>query len=448
MTIWQRLSAATSLVFKGSGESLGNTQDPSSRLVDLFGGKATASGVAVNDSSAMRVSAVYACVRVIAEDISKLTPQIWQTQPDGSRKIFTASPLYDILESPHRLLTIVNLLMAMSAALGFRGNAILVILRDKNGRPNGLWPVHPGSVTIYEATDGTLFYVISRRSILDMAVLKDVPLMVPDYDIMHVRGLTFDGVIGLSPLAQLREDIGVALAGQQMSGALMRNGAQVGGVLKHPGKLSDQGVIDRLRASWSQRNAGPDKAGSTVILEEGMGFEKLGMTSVDAQFLEQRKLTIEEIARGFRVPLHMIGVLDKMTNNNVESLTRSYYDQTLMPLLKSIEAEFRRAFRLPRNVYVDFDVKQLLRADFITRQNGNRTQFQSGALMPNEWRIDEGRDPTPAGAVFARPLNTAYVDKDGTVVSVTPPGGNPVDPSADDPSANSDGGSGKQPATS
>ena len=430
MSFWKRLAAAAGYVLKGS---LGDTGNPSGGLARLLGGMETAAGIAVSDASAMRVSAVYACVRVIAEDIAKLRPRIWREQEDGSRVELVDHPLHAILDAPHRLLTPVNLLMAMGAALGFRGNAIAVILRDNRGRPVGLWPVHPGSVTIYEAMDGGLFYAISRRTTLESAILRDVPVMVPDYDVMHVRGLTFDGIIGLSPLAQLREDIGIALAGQRMSGAMMRNGAQIGGVLKHPSRLTDQGVIDRLRASWNQRNAGPDKAGGTVILEEGMTYEKLGMTSVDAQFLEQRKLTIEEIARGHRVPLHMIGVLDRMTNNNVEALTRAYYDQTLMPLLEAFEAEFKRAFRLPKGVYVEFDVRRLLRADFKTRQEGMRTQFQSGALMPNEWRIEEGRNPTGAGQVFARPLNTAYVDADGNVVSVTAPGGS-------DPAIQADGG--------
>lgn len=403
--------------------SLGNTQHPSTQFINLMGGAPTSSGEAVNGDSAMRIAAVYACVRVIAEDIAKLDLQVWAAKPGGGRREFTEHPLHAILRRPHRLMTRFRLMIALGAALGFRGNSIAVILRDSAGRANGLWPIHPGAVSIHESSTGRLYYHVARGNQLDTAVLAGKPEMIPDYDIVHLRGVTFDGVVGLSPLAQLREDMGVALAGQRLSGALMKNGAQVGGVLKHPGKLKDQDVVDRLKSSWHTRNAGPGAAGGTVILEEGMTFEKLGMTSVDAQFIEQRKLTIEEIARGFRVPLHMIGVLDRMTNNNVEALTRAYYDQTLMPLLESIEAELGLAFDLPDGAYVEFDVRRLLRADFKTRQEGNRAQFQAGALKPNEWRIDEGRDPEPAGEVYARPLNTAYVDRDGTVVAITPAGG-------------------------
>ncbi len=411
-------------------KDLGSSQNPSDRFVSLMGGAPAASGVQVSDAAAMRVSAVYSCVRVIAEDGAKLKPQVWREKPDGSREPATDHPLHAILRRPNRHMTPVSLLLALFSAWGFRGNAIAVILRDRFGNANGLWPVHPGSVTVFEAMDGRLFYAISRRTTLENAMLRNVPLMAPDYDVFHVRGMTFDGIVGLSPLAQLRESIGIAIAGEELSAKLMANGAQPSGVLKHP-KVLTKDVADRLSASWNGRHGGPGNAGKTVVLEEGMEFDQLGMTSVDAQFLEQRKLTIEEIARGFRVPLHMIGMLDRMTNNNVEALTRAYYDQTLMPMLEAFEAEFERAFNLPDGVYVEFDVRRLLRADFKTRQEGNRTMFQSGALMPNEWRIDEGYNPSPAGNVFARPLNTAYVDQQGAVVSITPPGGkSPTEPGA------------------
>jgi HK97 family phage portal protein len=412
--------------------SLGSTENPSSDLVAIMGGAQTFSGVVVSDSTALRVSAVYACVRVIAEDLAKLPLRLWRHRPDGTRVEARDHPLHAVLRRPNRLMSSVSFLQAMGSAYGFRGNSIAVKLYDERGRLSGLWPVHPGSVTIYEAMDGSLFYAVSRRTTLENAILARTPLMIPDTEVIHVRGLTMDGIVGLSPLAQLREAIGIAIAGETLSASLLANGAQPMGVLRHPSKLTPD-AADRLRSGWTKRYAGPGRAGSTVVLEEGMQFQQLGMTSVDAQFLEQRKLGIEEIARGFRVPLHMIGVLDRMTNNNVEALTRSYYDQTLMPICEAFEAEIARSFDLPEDVQVEFDVHRLLRADFKTRQEGNRVQFQSGALSPNEWRIDEGRNPVPAGNVYARPLNTAYVNPDGVLVGNTPAGGSdPVVGGTDD----------------
>lgn len=427
---------------RGKG-SLGDTANPSSDLVALFGGPKTAAGVQVSDASAMRVAVVYACVRVIAEDLAKLRPKLWRKLPDGGREEATDHPLHAILRRPNRHMNVVQLLLALGSAWGFRGNAIAVILRDDRGRPTGLWPVHPGSVTLYEAEDGTLFYAISRRTTLENAILRDVPIMVPDRDILHVRGLTFDGIVGLSPLAQLREAIGISLASEQLSGALMGNGASPGGVLKHPGQLGEE-AARRLRQSWGDRYVGAGNAGKTAILEEGMEYAPIGMTSVDLQFVEQRKLTIEEIASGFRVPLHMIGRMEKSAgNNSQEAGRRAYYDQTLMPMIEAFEAEFDTAFDLPDGLYVEFDVKRLLRADFKTRQEGHRTMYQSGALTPNEWRKEEGYNPTPAGEVFARALNTAYVDQDGAVVYVTPAGGNDpaAEPDTDQPGEDDEEGS-------
>ena len=421
---WQRI--------KGS---LGDTQNPGPELVGLFGGPQTAAGVQVSDASAMRVSGVYSCVRVISEDLAKLPARLWRRTSDGGRVPATDHPLHTILRRPNRHMSRVSLMLALGSAWGFRGNSIAVILRDRRGQPTGLWPVHPGSVTIYEAEDGRLFYAISRRTTLEAAILRDVPIMVPDRDIMHVRGLTFDGIVGLSPLAQLREAIGISLAGEQLSGALMANGAQPTGVLKHPGQLSAE-AAKRLRESWSERYAGPKNAGATAILEEGMAYQQIGMTSVDLQFIEQRKLTVEEIASGFRVPLFMIGRLDKAAgNNSQESATRQYYAQTLMPIIEAFEAQFALSFDLPDDLFVEFDVKRLIRSDFKARQEGHRTMFQSGALKPNEWRIEEGYNPAPAGDVFARPLNTAYVNDAGDIVYVTPAGGNDpaAEPNGDDP---------------
>lgn len=422
-----------------SERSLGSTSSPSPQMINLFGGAGTNAGVAVSHDTAMRVSAVYACVRVIAEDIAKLPVALWRRTQDGGQVAVPDHPLHRILQRPNPHMTIKSMMMAMASALGFRGNGIAVILRDARGREIGLWPVHPGSVTLYESSEGMIFYAITRRTTLDFAVLKDLPIMIPAYDVLHVKGLTFDGIVGLSPLAQLREAIGISIAGEQMSASLMANGAQPSGALKHPGELSDD-VAARLRQQWSSRYGGSGNAGKTLVLEDGMSFEQIGMTSVDAQFLDQRKLTIEEIARGFRVPLHMIGMLDRMTNNNVEALNRGYYDQALMPLLEVFESEMSRAFNLPDDLFVEFDVKRLLRADFKARQEGNRTMWQSGAMSSNEWRIEEGMNPTKGGDVFARPLNTAYVDPDGKVVSVTPPGGAKTDGSGDPPGAAPAGG--------
>ncbi|WP_193171264.1 phage portal protein [Nisaea nitritireducens] len=420
--------------------SLGTLQNPTEPFLELVGGRRTPSGERVTDSTAMCVSAVYACVRVIAEDVGKLPLNLWRRRKDGGRDPATDHPLYGILKRPNQHMTMQSFNMAQAAALGFRGNAISVILRDQYGRPTGLWPVHPGSVTLYEATDGSLFYSIARSGTLETAMLGSKPMMVPAYDVMHVKGLTFDGMVGLSPLAQMRATIGNAIAGEKLSGYMMANGASPSGVLVHPKQLSDP-AARRLEKSWAERQSGLENAGKTPVLEEGMEWKAVGMSSVDAQFLEQRKFSIEEIARAFRVPLSMIGMLDRMTNNNASESTRSYYDQSLMPVLEAFEAEYSRAFDLPEDHFVEFEVSRLLRANFKARQEGNRMQVMGGSMTPNEWRLEEGRNPTPGGDVYARPLNTAFVDAEGNHVMTTPAGGkDPVVNDDDEPAGNAEEG--------
>lgn len=406
--------------------NLGSITNPNASLIAALGGGATVSGAPVSDVTAMRIATVYACVRIIAEDVAKLPVNVWRTLPGGGREEAKDQALWSILKdgpaTPNRWMTVQELMLALMYGLGFRGNGIGVILRDGRGRPNGLVPIQPGRVTLLESQSGTIFYQISRGGMLQEAMLAGKPLSVPDYDIVHLKGLTPDGIFGFSPLTQLREAMGLAITSEAHSASLMRNSARPSGLLKMAGKLSED-AAKQLKASWD-KNYSQGNAGGTAVLEEGLEWQQLGMTSVDAQFLEQRRLTIEEIARGFRVPLHMLGVPNSDPKANVEQQTRNYYDQVLMPNLRAIETKLKKAFALPPDVDVVFDVAELLRADFAAQQAGLKVQSDGGVISRNEWRHEIGRNPVAGGDVFSRPLNTAYVDADGKLVMVTPPGGN------------------------
>lgn len=416
--------------------NLGSVTNPNASLIAALGGGQTVSGAPVSDVTAMRIATVYACVRIIAEDVAKLPVNVWRTKADGSREEAKDQPLWAILkdgsETPNRWMTVQELLLALMYGLGFRGNGIGVILRDRRGVETGIVPVQPGRVSLLQSTTGTIFYQIARAGMLQEAMLAGKPLAIPDYDVIHLKGLTPDGVFGFSPLTQLREAMGLAITGEAYSASLMRNQARPAGLLKTQKSLTEQASA-RMRESWD-RAFGQGNSGKTAVLEEGLEWQALGMTSIDAQFLEQRRLTIEEIARGFRVPLHMLGVPNSDPKANVEQQTRNYYDQVLMPALRTIETKFKKAFNLPAGVEVQFDVDELLRADFAAQQAGLKTQSDGGVISKNEWRKEIGRNPVPGGDVYSRPLNTAYVDADGKVVMVTPPGGKggngPTDPQA------------------
>lgn len=410
--------------------SLGSTTNPNASLMAALGGFHTSAGVAVSDVTAMKIATVYACVRIVAEDVAKLPVNVWREAQDGSREEAKEQALWVLLKdgpsTPNRWMTVQELFLALMYGVGLRGNGIAVIMRDGRGRPNGLIPIQPGRVSLLETTDGTILYQINRSGLLQSAMLAGKPLAIPDDDIVHLRGLTPDGIIGFSPLTQLREAMGLAIAGETYSSVLMKNFARPGGVLETPSKLSPEAGA-RLRKNWEEMFSS-NNIGRTAVLEEGLKWSQLGMTSVDAQFLEQRRLSIEDIARGFRVPLHMLGVPNSDPKANIEGQTRNYYDQVLMPYITLIEGKLKKAFGLPANVYVRFDTDALLRADFAAMQAGLKIQLDSGVIDRNEWRRVIGRNPYAGGNVFSRPLNTAYVDQDGKIIQVTPPGNAGTEP--------------------
>jgi len=395
MSIFSRFAAS----FRGEKKSsLGSSQYPTGAFIDAMGGGRVSAGVRVSDVSAMRVAAVYACVRVLAEDIGKLKPDVWRLRADGGRERATDHPLYGILRRPNRYMTPVSFFFAMGAALGFRGNAIAIILRDQSARPVGLWPVHPSAVTMYEAEDGSLFYAVSRRNGTDNAVLRGKPMMIPDYDVMHVRGMTFDGLVGMSPLAQMREAIGIAIAGETMSGAMMANGAQPSGVLRAKGTLDDKAAA-RLRAQWESLYGGSGNAGKTAILEEDMQWQPLGMTSVDAQYVETRRLQIEEIARAFRVQPIMLMQSDKAaTYASAEQMFRVHGIHTLGPWVERFEqAATRDILGNATGLKVDLDERNLLRGDFKDQAEYYTKALgaggQPGWMTVNEIRQEVGLNP-------------------------------------------------------
>lgn len=411
---------------KPETKSLGSTQFPSAGFVALTNGAPIYSGVRVNDVSALTVPVFLACVRIIAQDRAKLPVRHYRSRADGGRDVLADSPLSRLLRRPNRLMNANAFDLAMGAAYAARGNAIAFILRDRRGEPEELWPVWPGYVTISEGTDADgrpeLFYEASRRTMLDSGMLSRLPARVPSSDVIHVRDLTYDGLIGIGNVAPLRQTIGSAISGEILMGSILGNGARPSGVLTTEQELGEE-AANRIKAAWTAAYAGAHNAGGTPVLEQGLDYKPIGMTMVDAQFVESRRFMIEEIARAFRVPPYMIGIM-QTRDANVEAQAKSYADQTLTPMCEAFEAELAHKFDLPANEYVEHDMKRLLRADFKARQEGSRLQVQSGAKTPNEWRVEEGYEPTPAGEVFARPLNTDYVDRDGTSVYRTAAGGN------------------------
>jgi len=279
-----------------------------------------------------------------------------------------------------------------------------------------LVPGSPDQVTVLvDPHDGQIFYQVARSSQHSMAVLRDQPLVIPAADMLHIRCLCAGGLLGMSVIQHAREAIGLALATEEHGARLFKNGAKPSGVLEHPQKLSDEAMA-RLKASWDSAYSGLGNTGKTIVLEEAMKYHSISMTSVDAEWLASRKFQVEEIARIFRVPLHMLQSLERATHSNIEHQARSYYDQTLMPYLERIEAALDDKFGLrDERMYVEFDTRALLRANIQARYSAYAVGRQWGWLSANDVLKEEGRNPIgPKGDIYMVPVNMQPAEMWGT----------------------------------
>jgi HK97 family phage portal protein len=384
----------------------------------------TAAGVHVNQASAMQVSSVFACVTILSYDLAKLGASIFLGQRPHSfsalgersktpRKRATNHPLYPLFQKPAPWLTWFEFAGMMQAALLLRGNAYAVILRNGRGVPYMLVPINPDRVALWEAPDGELFYMVTRSGLHEMAILAGQPLLIHIDDIFHLKALTLNGLLGLSPIGMAREGIGLAIAQEQLASRWAGNSAKPSGILTTDQKLSKE-AADRIAASWKEQSAGMFNAGKTAILEQGLKWQPLAMTSQDMEFIASRQYQLAEIARVFRVPLHMLGELSRTTGNSITQQAQEYLNYSLSTWIKLWETRMAFTFDLdPDEMYVDFNVDELLRADIATRYAAHRVALGgTGWMTMNEIRSTEGLPDVDGGDTVFRPVNTAPVDSD------------------------------------
>ena len=368
-----------------------------------FGVALSHTGVPVTPSTALQSSAVYACVRCSSEDMAKLSIDVQRALPNGGWKSDREHPIARLLDRPNRWQSWFTFMSYGTTCLQLRGNAYIFVVRDQDGAPTSLVPISPDRCAIRLSPKGWLYYDIWHPAFGDRG-----NLVVHQDDMLHLRNMTLDGFIGMSPIAAAAEAIGLSLATQQHGANLFRNGTQASGVLKHEGTLGDVGRKN-LRESWQAAYGGVDNASKVLVLEEGMTFEKLSMTADEAQFLETRKFQVEEICRIFRVPPHKVMSLDRATFSNIENQNQQYIDDSLVPIARQLEEEARHklfweAERGQVRLRIDFD--SLLRGDRKTRYDAAHIALGDGWKSRNEVRADEGLPPIPGGDEYRVALNT------------------------------------------
>lgn len=370
----------------------------------------SATGVRIDQQTAMACDVVWACVKMISEDVAKLRPQLVRKFPDRSRALATDNPLFPLLRAPNDWQTWQEFAWMMMVGLLLRGNGYAVIVRNGRGQPQYLVPINPDRVALWEAPGGELFYRVTRAGLHELAKLASVPLLVPARDVFHLKGLSANGLLGLSTIALNRESIGLALAQEQQAARWMGNAARPSGILTTDQKMT-QDAYDRSKKAWIDAQAGLANSGKTAMLEMGLKWQPLSMTSQDVEFIASRTFQLNAVARLWRVPPHMIGELTKATNNSLTQLSQEYVNYTLSTYTEIWSQRAAFTFGLPDDVELLFDMSVLLRGDIAARYQNYRLG-QQGWLTTNEIRDAEGLDPVDDGDVIFRPVNMAPLGSD------------------------------------
>lgn len=360
----------------------------------LLGG--STSGKAVTERSAMQMTAVYSCVRILAEAIAGLPLHLYTYKDDGGKEKAIGHPLYLLLhDEPNPEMSSFVFREALMTHLLLWGNAYAQIIRNGKGEVVALYPLMPNRMTVDRDSSGQLFYSYQMNN-TDAPTMKTGTVILKPSDVLHIPGLGFDGLVGYSPIAMAKNAIGLAIATEEYGAKFFANGATPGGLLEYPGTVKDP---DRVRESWNKGFSGSQNAGKVAILEEGMKYTPISIAPEQAQFLETRKFQINEIARIFRVPPHMVGDLEKSSFSNIEQQSLEFVKYTLDPWVVRWEQSLSRALftqEEKKRYFFKFNVEGLLRGDYQSRMNGYATARQNGWMSANDIRELENLDRIPA----------------------------------------------------
>lgn len=374
--------------------------------MEALGARKSAAGVAVTENNALYSTAVYACVRIISETVASLPLPVYRRLQGGGKERAPDHALYTVLHDiANEEMTSFTLREVMMSHVLLWGNAYAEIERNGRGEVVALWPLRPDKTTPQRNASKKIEY----KTEIDGQVF-----ILPAKKVLHLYGLGFDGLIGYSPIKLAREAIGLGMATEEFGARFFSNGAHPSGIIEYPGKLKDT-ALEQFKQSVQQAYGGLSKSHRMMVLEEGLKYHQVGIPPEDAQFLETRKFQIAEIARFFRVPLHMIGELDRATNNNIEHQSIEFVVHTIRPWLVRIEQAMAMKLFLPterKTYFSEFLVDGLLRGDLKSRYEAYQIARQNGWLSADDIRELENMNPLPNGQGKIYLVNSASVPID------------------------------------
>ena len=357
----------------------------------------TNSGERVDEKSALQIATVYACVRLLAETVASLPLHLYKYTDKGDGKERAMDhPLYKILyRQPNPEMTSFSFRETLMTHLLLYGNAYSQIVRDGKNGILGLYPLLPENVEIDRAENGDLVYTYHAYTD-EKPGEHDKDIVFRREEILHIPGLGFNGLVGFSPIAMMKNSLGTTLAVERYGSAFFKNGAQPAGVLEHPGVLKDP---QKIRDNWMNAYGGAGNAHRVAVLEEGMAYKPISLPPEDSQFLSTREFGVEEICRIFRVPPHMVQDLKRATFNNIEHQSIDFVMHTIMPWLVRIEQAIVKDVLIEEEqdtYFPKFNVDGLMRGDYKSRMDGYAVGFSNGFLSPNDIRRLENMDLIPA----------------------------------------------------
>ena len=314
---------------------------------------------------------------------------------NGGKEKAADHPLYFLLhDEPNPEMTSFVFRETLMTHLLLWGNAYSQIIRNGKGEVIALYPLMPDRMNVERDSKGQLYYEYTV-GMDDAPTVKGSTVVLPPTEVLHIPGLGFDGLVGYSPIAMAKNAIGMAIACEEYGAKFFANGAQPSGVLEHPGTLKDP---SRVRESWQSTFGGSHNANKVAVLEEGMKYTPISISPEQAQFLETRKFQINEIARIFRVPPHMVGDLEKSSFSNIEQQSLEFVKYTLDPWVSRWEQSMARSLLTAeekKKYFVKFNVDGLLRGDYQSRMNGYAVGRQNGWMSANDIRELENLDRIP-----------------------------------------------------
>ena len=365
-----------------------------SRVVEWLGGAPTASGLRLSPEGALALSAVWDCVDLVSRDVGRVPLALYQRGADESRVKATNHPLYALLhDSPNPHMTAFTFKQTLQGHKMLRGNAFANIERDRTGAVVALWPLRPDRMDKpVLAQDGRLLYLYHLETGEPRALTQD--------DVLHIRGLSTDGIWGHSPVQVLRESVGLGVAYREYAARFFSNAARPSGVLEVEKRLTKE-AADRLIASWDAAQQGLTNHHRTALLEEGVTWKQMSVTPDEAQFLDSMKYNRIEICSIFHVPPHMIGEMDRATYSNIEEQSLEYEGGTMDAEFANWEQQVNMALLMPGErgpLYTEFNRNALVRATIEKRIDAMVKQWW---WTPNEKRA---LDNMPAIAGFDEPF--------------------------------------------